>query len=177
MNTKDYINQAQRVADDIGLSIEFLQQPNRCPEKDRQGAKSSTGCPLCGTVHGHCYRVTISRKNDKRRRIDFDYWASFASSFVEGSKLWDNAPLRRQVGVFIGQIENGKVYPIKHTPSVYDILSMVSSDLNMPTEADDVAREFGDGMLPSQCEAIAKFARQLQAFFTEDERNKLAEVQ
>ena len=61
-------------------------------------------------------------------------------------------------------------------PSQYDVLACVGSDVNMPTTADEVVAEFGD-MKPSQAQATADHARKLRAFFTDNEREALAEIQ
>jgi hypothetical protein len=60
-------------------------------------------------------------------------------------------------------------------PGYYNILASVSSDAQGPTTADEVYAEYGD-MKPSQAEAVAAFARRLQRFFTEAEREALAEI-
>ncbi len=61
-------------------------------------------------------------------------------------------------------------------PTIYDILACISSDASMSTDPDEIAQEFGI-MKPSQAIAIAAWAKKLQAFFTEDEREKLNEIQ
>ena len=61
-------------------------------------------------------------------------------------------------------------------PTQYDVLACVGSDVNMPTDADEVVAELGD-MKPSQAQATADHARKLQGFFTEAERESLAEIQ
>ena len=61
-------------------------------------------------------------------------------------------------------------------PTEYDILACISSDANAPTTADEVYQEFGD-MLPSKCEAVARFARELQSFFTPSELDALGAIQ
>lgn len=61
-------------------------------------------------------------------------------------------------------------------PSVYDVLACVASDLSMPQTADEVYSEFGE-MKPSQCGTIAAWARKLNEFFTEAEREALSEIQ
>lgn len=61
-------------------------------------------------------------------------------------------------------------------PTAYDVLSCIGSDAQMPTDPDEVVEEMGE-MKPSQAIAVAKFAKKLQAFFTEDELEKLAEIQ
>lgn len=62
------------------------------------------------------------------------------------------------------------------TPTVYTVLACVSSDASMPTDPDEIAREFGP-MKPSQAIAVAEFTRKLQAFFTRAERERLSEIQ
>lgn len=61
-------------------------------------------------------------------------------------------------------------------PGYYDVLACVSSDMSMSTDPDEIAEELGP-MRPSQAIAAAKFAERLQAFFTEGERERLAEIQ
>lgn len=81
-----------------------------------------------------------------RRSLSFDFWNS------------------------LNDMQNGK------EPGYYNILSCVSSDATGPTDPDEVAAEYGGDMKPSQAIASAKFAGQLQAFFTEDEIDALGEV-
>ena len=58
----------------------------------------------------------------------------------------------------------------------YSVLAAINSDAYSPTDPDEVAAEYGD-MKPSQAIAIARFAKRLQTFFTEDELEALAEIQ
>ena len=61
-------------------------------------------------------------------------------------------------------------------PSDYNILACVSSDAHSPTDPDEVADEFGE-IKPSTAFAVAERAKELQAFFTEQELDALAEIQ
>lgn len=61
-------------------------------------------------------------------------------------------------------------------PSLYDVLTIMGSDASLPTSADAVAEELGP-MSPSLALRIARHACKLRAFFTDDERARLAEVQ
>jgi hypothetical protein len=60
--------------------------------------------------------------------------------------------------------------------TAYDILASISREATSPTDPDEVAAEFGD-MKPSQAIRIAKFAKRLQSFFTEQELEALTEIQ
>jgi len=60
-------------------------------------------------------------------------------------------------------------------PTSYGILACISSDASSPTDPDEVAGEFGE-MKPSQAIRIAKFAQNLQAFFSEEELEELGEI-
>lgn len=60
--------------------------------------------------------------------------------------------------------------------SVYDVLACVASDLLSPQTADEVYNEYGE-MKPSAAERIAKWSRELNAFFTPAEAEALAEIQ
>ncbi|HEY8310620.1 MAG TPA: hypothetical protein VIG47_08690 [Gemmatimonadaceae bacterium] len=134
--------------------------------------------------------MTIKRKGrtGPGAAIHFDFWASWSDCYVSYDDAWKMTPGKRiKAGLPYGiaNASDDKTvkgargalwYRRKHTPSEYDILSCVGSDLNNPIDADDVVRDFGD-MLPSRAEAIASFARKLQAFFTAEERAILSEVQ
>ena len=61
-------------------------------------------------------------------------------------------------------------------PRAYNILATLSSEGSMPTDADEVAEEFGS-IPPSQAIAIAKFARRVQRFFSEAELDALSAIQ
>ena len=61
-------------------------------------------------------------------------------------------------------------------PTAYAVLTCLGIDVQAPTDPDEVAEEFGD-MKPSEAIAIAKFARRLQRFFSEEEVQELSEIQ
>ncbi len=131
-----YIAQANRVADEIGLKVSIEKAAKQIvPDwsEDRNGIAH----------HGTKYRVTLKCNGEA---ISFDFWGSIKDK------------------------EEGK------TPSIYDVLSCVSSDMNMPTTADEVRQEIGSDMKPYQCKAIAAFAKKLQAFFTSSQRDALSEI-
>lgn len=97
---------------------------------------------------GTHYLVTLHRLDERGYSLNsltFDYWGSYSDK------------------------EAGR------KPTDYDILSCLSSDINMPTDPDYVYEEMGP-MKPSQCTAVAKFAQDLQDFFTEEEQADLAEI-
>ena len=98
-------------------------------------------------VDGTHYRVKIARTNTKfNGSISFDFWGS------------------------VHDAETGR------TPTAYDVLACISSDVYMPTTPDEVAEEIGP-MPPSQAIAAARFARRLQTMFTDTEQKALAEIQ
>ena len=143
----EYEVNARRIADSIRLEVLIAYKGDRCPP---WGACANNGC-----CHGDRYRVTLKlrRPGDAPRlmpaaghTISFDFWNSLHDS-TRGVR-----------------------------PGYYDILACVSSDLSAPTDADEVAEEFGP-MKPSQALVIAKHAARLQAFFTDDEVKALGEIQ
>ena len=103
-------------------------------------------------IHGDRYRVTIKRispSNDMRtvgRSISFDFWNSLKDS-RDGTR-----------------------------PSAYNILACISSDVNMPTDPDELISELGP-MKVKQALAVVKFTKRLQQFFTEAEIEALSEIQ
>ena len=102
-----------------------------------------------GCIHGDEYRVTLRRQGISANMSP----ASFRCSF------WNS----------MNDMQQGK------KPTAYDVLSSLSSEAHMPTTADEVADELGP-MPPSQAIAAASAARRLQAFFTSDELDALAEI-
>jgi len=147
---RDYEGHAQRVANELGLTVKAAFKGDTCPLWERP----------CKHQHGDRYRVTLRKQYtpdtcpgkpcgsgcDHANSISFDYWNS----------MHDKAEGKR--------------------PTVYNILSTVSSEASYPTDPDEVAAECGE-MKPSQAIRIAKFAAKLQAFFTQAELEKLAEIQ
>lgn len=192
----EYEVQGRDVARKLGLEIRAAYQGNQCPGWG--GSKPTTipryttamDCPECGGIHGDKYRVTIKRvgRTGPGSALHFDFWASWSDCFALLAEVermtpqervkrgwprheWSLSSLDRVVGT------RGRLWlRRKHTPTEYTILACVSSDMSCPTDADEVHAEFGD-MRPSQAEAIAAHARKLQAFFTEEERAILSEVQ
>lgn len=106
-----------------------------------------------GDIHGDHYRVTIRRirGSDGSRVVPRPYSLSF--------DFWGSVTM----------MQEGR------RPSAYSILSCVSSDAHIPTNPDEVVSELGE-MQPSQAIATAKFASRLQAFFTKEEMEALAEI-
>lgn len=186
MKPSQYEIQAQSVADAIGIEVLTAFQGSQCPAwadgKRRDRMRTRMDCADCGTVHGDKFRVTIRRKGTKGAALHFDFWASWSdcnTTAGQARKMNFEERKARHIVLLPSQLAHMADYErikCQHKPSVYDVLCSVSSDLSMPTEADDVAEEFGD-MKPSQAERIARHARNLQAFFTEAERSQLAEVQ
>lgn len=98
--------------------------------------------------HIHGNRYRVTiRRKAERRSVSFDFWDSYTDA------------------------RDGKT-----TLRPYNVLSSVSSEAHMPTNPDEVVEELGE-MRPSQAIAAAKFAAKLQAFFTEEEMESLAEIQ
>jgi len=106
-------------------------------------------------THGEHYRVTI-RGAPTRRGRNPENPGAMSVSFSFWNSLNDRA--------------NGKI------PSAYDILACVASDAHSPTDADEVAEEYGE-IKPSVALAVAERAKELQAFFTQLELDALAEIQ
>jgi len=103
-------------------------------------------------LHGDHYRITI-RRNARE-------WRGSGHKMAISFDFWNSYQDMRE----------GKA------PTAYDVLASISSDVHMPTDPDEVVEELGD-MKPSQAIAVAKFARRLQAFFTESEQDALMEIQ
>lgn len=150
-----YDQEANAVAETLGLVVKTQRMdPSTCPTWNAE--KCAKGIHQ----HGWHYRATIARKPAKPcpwtcnreeicahfASISFDYW----DSKDHQEKGW--------------------------APRAYDILSCLSCDLSMPTDPDEIAREFGP-MLPSQAQHIADHARKLQAFFTTAEVEALSVIQ
>ena len=95
---------------------------------------------------GHHYRVTLSRKE---QRLTFDYWGSKADADK------------------------------KKAPTEYDILTCITSDVHVPETLADFCSEFGsdpDSIKTRQTFVRAsRFAKNLRAFFSEQEVRDLGE--
>ena len=61
-------------------------------------------------------------------------------------------------------------------PTEYNVLAALGADASAPTDPDEVYEEYGD-LKPSQAQAIARFARRLQTFFSDKELEALMEIQ
>jgi hypothetical protein len=96
--------------------------------------------------HAHGTRYTVTLTNTRGEHLAFPFWGS----------MHDRA--------------------LGKTPTVYDVLSCVSSDASMPTDPDRVVEELGP-MKPSQAVAAAEFARKLRGFFRRAELERLGEIQ
>ena len=145
--TTKYDTQASEFLAKFNMAVRIHETPFQdCPRWDM------TDCKRGYHHHGKRYNVRIERTSTSFPQhvplpsIEFDFWGS----------QHDAERLKR--------------------PTQYSILACVGSDVNMPTDADEVVAELGD-MKPSQAQATADQARKLQAFFTEAEREALAEIQ
>jgi hypothetical protein len=102
-----------------------------------------------GCIHGDRYRVTISRKTGGR--VSFDFWNSQKD------------------------MQEGK------SPTACDALACISSDATCPDNFEDFCAEYGYETDSRKAETlfrrVSKFAARLQAFFTSDELEALAEIQ
>lgn len=96
---------------------------------------------------GHHYRVTLSRKGN---RLTFDFWGSAQDM---------------QRGV---------------DPTAYDILACLSIESGCPDTFEDFCAEYGyeeDSINALQTfRRCSRFAKRLQAFFTEKELTELREI-
>jgi hypothetical protein len=102
--------------------------------------------------HGLRYAITIKRVGRGHcSPISFDFWGS------------------------INDREK------KKQPTAYDVLACISSDVNCPETFEDFCSEYGydedSRKAFAQFETCAEFGKKLRAFFTEDEREELAEIQ
>jgi hypothetical protein len=95
--------------------------------------------------HIHGDCYRVTIKRPSGRSLSFDFWNS----------LYD--------------AQQGK------EPGPYDILACLSSDIDVPTDIDEIAAELGP-MKPSRAIAIARFSQRLRNFFTEDEQEELTEI-
>jgi len=150
-----YDLEVEAVCERLGLVVKTQRLvPGECPTWDREKCKKGWH------VHGWHYRATVARKPTKpcpwtcNRNEICTHFQSISFDF------W-NSQHDREKGWH---------------PRAYDILSCISGDLSAPTDPDEVVQEYGD-MPPSQAVAVAEFARKLQAFFTEAEKQALSEIQ
>lgn len=114
-----------------------------------------TAAPPWGAeVHGDRYRVTLRRTDRTARpgRISFPYWGSASDA---------------QAG---------------RSPTPYDVLACLSSDIACPDTFEDFCYDFGYDEDSRAAEAtyrsVARFAARLRAFFSDEaEREALSEIQ
>lgn len=159
--TTDYESRARQIADALGLTVVAAFKGDRCPpwlDKRPPVTLHSDRCNACGSVHGDRYRVTLKFTG---RAEAWPAWRVGRSTYQSLSfDFWAS---------YQDKLDG-------HRPGYYDILCCVASEASMPTDPDEIAEEFGP-MKPSQAIAIAKHAARLQAFFTEGERARLAEIE
>lgn len=165
---------AESIAAQLGIRVTAVYQGGECPPWHENRKPGTSRCPYgrCNATHGDRFLVTIERVSTARS-ISFPYWAPFNDCYM---RLVDwrarhpaGRPRARAISLDTDPIQ------LLHTPSTYDVLACISSDMSAPTDPDEVAREYGE-MLPSQAIAIAAFASRLQVFFTDAEREALAQI-
>lgn len=104
-----------------------------------------------GEDHGDRYRVTILRRDDRTSRFSFDFWDSIAAREA-GKPLTD-----------------------------YGVLSCISLEAFAPETFEDFCSDFGydsDSRKAMRTfKALRKMADKMQAFFTPEELEQLAEIQ
>lgn len=100
-----------------------------------------------GREHGNQYKVTLSRPG---KSVSFDFWGS------------------------INDRKNGK------DPSAYSVLACISGDVNCPETFEDFCAECGydedSRKAFAKFERCAEFARELRAFFSDEEQAALSEI-
>jgi hypothetical protein len=121
----------------------------------RRGANRCPPWDDASHTHGDHYGVTIASAPARRGRNPGNP-SAMSVSFSFWNSLQDRV--------------------IGKSPSAYDILACMASDAHSPTDPDEVAEEYGE-IKPSTALAVATRAKELQAFFTEQELDALAEIQ
>jgi len=129
---------------------EFLVKHNFTVKAAFKGDRCPPWDHMRGCIHGDRYRITIKRF---------------------GANPFDPGPRSISFDFWNSQAD----MQANKRPTAYDVLSTIASDANAPTDPDDVAEEYGP-MPPSQAIAVAKFARRLQAFFSDEELEDLGEI-
>lgn len=183
MKLSKYEENAIRIANEIGIEIKSCYQGGQCPEWSSPNPEGRRYCEDCSNVHGDKYRITIKRKGARGQAasLSFDYWASWASCNktvreLRAMKHSDIQKLGLALTSGLLHEHDNKVVKIRHKPSDYDILACISGDMFGSTNPDEIYEEFG-AMKPSQTLRIAEHNRKVQAFFTEDEKQKIANVE
>lgn len=185
MKLSAYEKNALRIAEEISIEIRTCYQGGQCPEwgASRDARRDRHACEDCGGVHGDKYRVTIKRKGKGpgAPNLSFDYWASWAScnKTVRELRAMKHSEIRELGIALYGSLlheHDSKTVKVKHKPSYYDILACLSFEVFGSTDPDAIYEEFGE-MKPSQALRIAEHNRKVQAFFTEAERLKIADVE
>lgn len=117
----------------------------------------------------HGLTLTMTRKGDR-----CPPWAPKDCEHKHGDRY--RMTLRRETGEGVlfdfwgreADKEAGK------DPAEWDVLACLRTDAATSTDPDEVAEEYG-GMKPSRAAAIARLARRLQTFFSEEELDALWE--
>ena len=149
--TTEYDKQAQTFLDTHGMTIRITHKGDRCPPwRDGRTASRFGACACCGTVHGDRYRVTICEPGSGRGRLAFDFWGSYADR--------QNA---------------------EH-PTAYDVLACISGDAYAPDTFAEFCCAYGydedsRGSFAT-FKRVDRFAGRLREFFTDEEREELAEI-
>lgn len=126
---------------------------------------SEPGSHPSGELHGHHYRVTLSRSKPSYRLYE---------EIAEQPK-----PLYRLTFDFWGSIADAEAGKTDIQP--YDVLACISGDVSTPDTFEDFCSEFGydtDSIKAKQMfTRCSNFASRLRAFFTEAEQQQLQEIQ
>lgn len=144
----EYDAQAQAFLDRFGLKLSATFKGDRCPAWCHNGRVEGSSRRDSAHMHGARYRVRIRQGGSS---ITFDFWNSYADK-LDGKR-----------------------------PTAYDVLACISGDAYCPDAFKDFCGEYGYDTDSRKAEELFrrchKFAAELNAFFTAEELEALAEVQ
>jgi len=157
----EYEKQAQAFLDKFHITFEATWKGDKCPPWGTSDPKANGPCPNCRHMHGDRFQVEIGRDLTRMptvvraadlRILSFDFWNSHQAQQAGTTDL-----------------------------GAYDVLACLSGDVNCPDTFEDFCSEYGyeedSRKAFNTFKRCARFAERLRAFFSEEEREALQEIQ
>ena len=156
----EYEKQAQAFLDKFHITFKATWMGDKCPPWVTSGPKANGPCPNCRHMHGDRSQVEIGRDLTRMptvvcaaalRILSFDFWNSYQA---------------QQDGIT--------------DLDAYPVLSSISYDVHCPDTFEDFCAEYGEEEDSRRAfntfKRCARFAKRLQAFFSEEEREALQDI-
>lgn len=191
----DYETQAESFLKKWGLVFLPGNPSLECPPWAVEMSTSKRGkdaCSKCGGIHGWKYNVTIQRDNGQSS-LTFPFWNSYADTHFMSPKVMDDPHGRKLMpGEHISAVKDASGNAIKSwgnapadwygkSPTAYNVLACISSDVHCPASFEDFCADYGYDTDSRKAEALhrrcVEFALRLRQFFTSDELAELQNIQ